>query len=569
MMFRLYELTRRQTAMFAVAAVVLVIAVAAAVYSCRFNHTYPKELTAIDSLCESRPDSAMALLEGMPKEVMEGDADRMYYGLLKIKAANNLYMVQKDSTIFHIVDYFEDSGDKEKLRDSYYFLGKYYVEHNDAPQALKCFQTALDMADDKTPLSFKSKVYSQSGTLFLEQDMFDDAIAMYRNSYVCDSLSKDTINMINGLRDIAQAYLISGENKGEMIQILEKAYSLSLRKRVFPLMHSIAVVLAAEYVNSNRLNEAATLLDCVLNKDVESVDCSAIYCLAAKFYERLGQRDSMAYYCHKLMSIGDLYAKEYASDRLMVYYSISGNLDKVRYYININRQLTDSVRTENSTATVARINSLYNYGLREKENILLKTANIEKNYVMAVSVLISIIVIIFILCLNERNKKKCLEYEQVNGRLKELCDSLTENYKKSDKLQKDKISELEAALDQASSHNVDLEGVENSQKLQVYDIIRNKIANKKTIHESDWCKIEMIIDSVYPNFRNKLYCAYKIDKREYRMCILIKLGLRNSDIAIIMCRTKGAISLSRASMYEKVFKRKGTAKDFDDFIRHL
>lgn len=188
---------------------------------------------------------------------------------------------------------------------------------------------------------------------------------------------------------------------------------------------------------------------------------------------------------------------------------------------------------------------------------------------MAVSVLISIIVIIFILCLNERNKKKCLEYEQVNGRLKELCDSLTENYKKSDKRQKDKISELEAALDQASSHNVDLEGVENSQKLQVYDIIRNKIANKKTIHESDWCKIEMIIDSVYPNFRNKLYCAYKIDKREYRMCILIKLGLRNSDIAIIMCRTKGAISLSRASMYEKVFKRKGTAKDFDDFIRHL
>ena len=67
--------------MFAVAAVVLVIAVAAAVYSCRFNHTYPKELTAIDSLCESRPDSAMALLEGMPKRVMEDEADSMYYSL--------------------------------------------------------------------------------------------------------------------------------------------------------------------------------------------------------------------------------------------------------------------------------------------------------------------------------------------------------------------------------------------------------------------------------------------------------------------------------------------------------
>ena len=259
MMFRLYELTRRQAAMFAAAAVVLVIAVAAAVYSCRFNHTYPQELTAIDSLCESRPDSAMALLEGMPKEVMEGDADRMYYGLLKIKAANNLYMVQKDSTIFHIVDYFEDSGDKEKLRDSYYFLGKYYVEHNDAPQALKCFQTALDMSDEKTPLAFKSKVYSQSGTLFLYQNLYDDALHMYEKSFRCDSVLRDTVNMIHNMRDLAQVYKYTGNNE-KCITLLKQAYTLATDRQYIGLQMSIAFVMATWYYENGDTRSALRIL---------------------------------------------------------------------------------------------------------------------------------------------------------------------------------------------------------------------------------------------------------------------------------------------------------------------
>ena len=84
MMFRLYELTRRQTAMFVVAAIVLTIAVAAAVYSCRFNHTYPQELTAIDSLCESRPDSAEILIDKIQPSTLSGD-ELWYLRLLKVK----------------------------------------------------------------------------------------------------------------------------------------------------------------------------------------------------------------------------------------------------------------------------------------------------------------------------------------------------------------------------------------------------------------------------------------------------------------------------------------------------
>lgn len=100
--------------MFAAAAVALTIAVAAAVYSCRFNHTYPQELTAIDSLCESRPDSAMALLEGMPKRVMEGDAEfKWYYRFLLQKSCVKMNaFIKDDSEIKEIVGHYEGGSNK-------------------------------------------------------------------------------------------------------------------------------------------------------------------------------------------------------------------------------------------------------------------------------------------------------------------------------------------------------------------------------------------------------------------------------------------------------------------------
>ena len=174
--------------------------------SCGNSHSYPRELVVADSLCETNPDSAEALLHRMPDSVLAAKPDRMYYDLVRIKASNNLYEPQKDSTIFRIVDFFESYGDKEKLCQAYYYQGKYYVQHNDAPQALKCFQKALDMSDDNTLLTFKSKIYSQSGTIFLDQNLFETPgavtqkrAAIYKKIFKEKGSSKDFDTYIKSL----------------------------------------------------------------------------------------------------------------------------------------------------------------------------------------------------------------------------------------------------------------------------------------------------------------------------------------------------------------------------------
>ena len=192
------------------------------ILSCAGRHSYPADLAMADTLCRTNPDSAVAYVKSISKKYANSSNpyDRNYYQLLTVKAANNVYKPLKDSTIFRVMDFYEKANDTEKLCQTYYYVGKHFVQENDAPQALQYFQKALDLTDENTPLSFLSCIYSQTGSLFLYQEMYDDALTMYKKSYSCDSLLRDTVNMLYSMQDIA-----------DMAGITRQAVALRLRRK--------------------------------------------------------------------------------------------------------------------------------------------------------------------------------------------------------------------------------------------------------------------------------------------------------------------------------------------------
>ena len=561
--FSLYNITRKQRIFIAVIALAIAaIAIAAISVFCS-HHTYPRELVVADSLCESNPDSAEALLHRMPDSVLAAKPDRMYYDLLRIKASNNLYEPQKDSTIFRIVDFFEHYGDKERLCQAYYYQGKYYVQHNDAPQALKCFQEALDMSDDNTPLTFKSKIYSQSGSIFHDQDLFDDALKMYSASFVLDSVQKDTINMVNGLRDIAQTYKY--KNKADSSEYYYKrAYDLSEKQGDKHLSQSVLLALASLYKNRGDIGKAHKILSDEL-ADVDDYIESPTYCLAADIFKKEGNVDSVYYYCQKLLSVGTVYAKEYASGELYEYYTMKGDLRKALSYMHMYRVMSDSVRNINATQSVAKIHSLYNYNLREKENSILRESNRERLFIFIGVSLLLVLLIVFLLFVNERSKKKILE----DGLLISHLEKLSKESCIEKESYKSRIRDLKQELDKVSLMRVERESEAASRKLYIYEQIKKCVYEKKNLHNEDWLTIENAIDFIYPDFKKILLDMSNISQHEYEICILVKLGFTNTDIATIMNRTPGTISLSRSTLYKKLLKKEGKACDFNDFINSL
>lgn len=56
---------------------------------------------------------------------------------------------------------------------------------------------------------------------------------------------------------------------------------------------------------------------------------------------------------------------------------------------------------------------------------------------------------------------------------------------------------------------------------------------------------------------------------EHKVCLLLKLQVRQKDIAATLCKKPNAISSIRSRPCQKVFRKKGKAADWDEFIMSL
>ena len=143
---------------------------------------YPHTLQQAESVMNTRPDSALQLLQSMADSLaMLPEEAQMYYHLLTIQAKDKQYITHtSDSLINRIVSFYEDYDDKERLMLAYYYQGSVYRDMNDAPRALKAFQQTVDLNIPNQDLL--AKTYNQMGKLFMYQGLHDEVIQVNRKA---------------------------------------------------------------------------------------------------------------------------------------------------------------------------------------------------------------------------------------------------------------------------------------------------------------------------------------------------------------------------------------------------
>ena len=96
-------------------------------------------------------------------------------------------------------------------------------------------------------------------------------------------------------------------------------------------------------------------------------------------------------------------------------------------------------------------------------------------------------------------------------------------------------------------------------------------AGKQKFHlrDEEWDSLAEWIDKVYDNFTTRLMALTPLNITERQICYLVKLNLKPSQIAAMLNITDTAISMNRNRLYKKVFHEKGSAKDFDEFIKNF
>ena len=136
------------------------------------------------------------------------------------------------------------------------------------------------------------------------------------------------------------------------------------------------------------------------------------------------------------------------------------------------------------------------------------------------------------------------------------------------------LEEKKLALD----YNNKVAIIENAKRQQaetvifssnVYRRLQECMNVGKSLNYQDWGELTCLLNSIYTGFTEKLYSLYSMSEHELHVSLLIKMHLQPKDIALLTAHSKESIATTRSRLYSKVFGRKGSSKDWDDFILSL
>ena len=167
------------------------------------------------------------------------------------------------------------------------------------------------------------------------------------------------------------------------------------------------------------------------------------------------------------------------------------------------------------------------------------------------------------------------QYDIEGGRQKiaEL-ESLTKKMGDENSLLRLELEEKKLALDY--NHKVAI--IENEKRQQaetvifssdIYRRLQECLNTGKSLNYQDWGELTRLLNSIYTGFTEKLYSLYSMSEQELHVSLLIKMHIQPRDIASLTAHSKESIATTRSRLYSKVFGRKGSSKDWDDFIFSL
>ena len=579
---------------------VVLIIVLCNLSSCTTHTTYPSAILQAENCMNTRPDSALTLLQGMESGITDYPEEvQMYWHLLTVQAKDKQYIIHtSDSLINRIVRFYEEYGDKEKLMMAYYYQGRVYRDMNDAPKALKGFQLAENVQASNWNLL--TKVYSQMGYLFAYQGLHDEAIKVHRKSINIYKLQNKENQTAYQLRDIARMYS-SKSQPDSAVHYYHNACKTALTDKDSTRFYGILSEIGGYYCQLGKNDSAKQILKYV-EKQPLIRDKRHIYAMLGYVYKIEHKLDSACYYYKKTLTYGDIRNAYHSYKNLYDAEVQKGNYRQAAIYIDKALTLKDSIDQITQTEAIAKINSLYNYQHTEAENARLQLEQEKQNTLIIVLTLAALGIALSGVLVFFRQKAKRLEAEKITERLQKQAK---ENYEKSEAAicdNRKKIKELEGLLQQAKEERDLLKAkqLEIQQKqlqnrneeiaLKQKEIkLRIETLRSTTIYKefqqaardekinlqneqsnSKWKTLKEAIDTAYPDFTEKiqLLCPLLSDK-EIKVCLLSKADITPSGIANVLKCSRQAITNIRMRLFKKITVYNRDFKDFNHFIESL
>ena len=567
--------------------------------SCAGNRKYDDLMQRADSIMSVNDDSAkvaIRMLDGVKSQLPEfSKAQKMRYELLRHKAMNKAYIsFTSDSKMKEVVDYYDRHGSANERMLANYVLGCVYRDMHEVPLALEYYNKATEQADTTAAdcdYGTLYRVYSQMGFLFSKQYLPYQLLDAFGKAEKYAYLAKDTLNAIINYQNKGDAYDYLGK-KDSVVAI--NLRSANMFKRIGD-NYNAAIALGCNYsyyiekqdsVNAKKAFEAYFSTGYEGNSNYGDAK-AFLLCEKGRYYMFVSRLDSAFSCLNQSLKLSKSYSNKAAATKVLAQYYARVNKPVLAMkYALKSSEYNNSDLLAVRESQLQQIQAMYNYG--RNQEIARKAELKAERITMLVYVLIAGGVVIFLLLtylyLKQLKKKK----EKILVTKHLYDDSLLKLRQKQEELEllrtvndrkiADVIKEKEQTINKLEDDLKDIRDKYSNSSLSDVDILLKEssiykrikyleLHPKEIMRENDWIELEETIEQLIPSFIPLL--KNRLNVMAYRICLLVKLEISTSSIAILLGLSSSAISKNRKVMLEKLCGRSGKPKDFDEYIRQI
>ena len=471
-------------------------------------------------------------------------------------------LMTNDSLALALADYFDRHGTPNEQLRAHYILGRTYADMGEAPAAIEAYLDAASRADTTASdcdWAKLSRVHAQSAFLYHSLVQPRSQLQELGLAIVCATKAGDSLMTIECFSQKAEAYrqlhiidsvIYFREKASQMYATIghHKRSAIAISGAVPPLLDVGNIEKAKKYMDI--YESSSGLFD---NSGSIVRDMEIYYYVKGRYYLAISKVDSAEYMFRLLARKGYTLNHKIASSKgLQEVFSRKGIADSIAKYAELGYQLNDSAYSLSEMENIQRLNSSYNYN-RHQQMALKQAAKARAAHLMltaAVSLLV--ILALAFLAYYWRSRARKNQFEK---RLLEYQQMLERRQAPSPQTQNAAVAEHLNTL------------LESKLRKTLVDRIEKDGSGTVKATDDEWQQMEEEVNRAYPDFNGRLaHYLPHLNQVYHRICLGIKFGLEPSQIAVLVSRSKQAVSSARSRMCRKAFGIDGTTDEFDQFI---
>ena len=536
---------------------------------CKQQETHSRLLQQADSLMESRPDSALAILQKIPNpQKMRGKAQADYCLLMTQAAYKNYLPFTSDSLLSVAVDYYRSVDAPSLLGKALYYKGCFYKENNDLIQAVAYFKQAealLKGTDDYVMLAL---LYNAMGVVDRDSDLKKEALLKFKKSLIYSQKTKSTYHTVLNLQEVANGYLkldkpdSAGIYFNQIIPYLAGCQELKYAS----IFHNIGIY-NEDYGDLNMAEKLILKsLDIKKNAGNRTVSDYAL----ARIYRRQGKVNaSDSLWNVVLNEVKDIRMQRGIYQTLFEQNFAEGKYKDAAFYAEKQAACNDSIYRTSMAKEIADVQAKY-----DNEVLLRKNAEQQAEKMILSICMVGVFLVggslLFIIVYSHKKYKLRKEREITNliveyqEELELLKEKRSESKEESEKLIQ-QIKEKEQQIEQLKKRITTNENVSSLvlEGLELASSLKKSMASTKLlrIDASQYKPFIVYYKKAMPDFMEVLE---KCGLTDYEMviCILFSIPLSHKQVGEVLLRTSETLSRAKSRLKNKI-KANGDEGVFD------